>query len=307
VFRSAHLSVVVEVAVSAVVLRPFGHVQFGEEIITTTAVVVGTGVTTTTTNAVVDVATATVVAWFHLLLLLWLLLELLLLLMLVWIHLARDTKLRIMRAVVGLVTRFEAGVTDDVGFHQLGRDVGLRQVKGWVSEFAFSAIGTESDEVVDAEHPSRMPMTTAGSVPTEASIVPRAVFDLGRGVDVLKGTFFVETSAELLVEIALGHLGHVVFVEKLAVVALLAKTPQPMLANHRPVTSDVPIGTHVLPLTISSEKEVADGRGGFVHAGEWIGQNADMVVEGDFHVENVKVIDGAQRVHHLERCCWSEV
>ena len=107
----------------------------------------------------------------------------------------------------------------------------------WIGVLYNLTIGTESDEVVDAEHPPRMPMTTARTVPTKASIVPRAVFDLGRGVDVLKGTFFVETSAELLVEIALGHLGHVVFVEKLAVVALFAKTAQPMLANHRTVTS----------------------------------------------------------------------
>ena len=80
---------------------------------------------------------------------------------------------------------------------------------------------------------------------------------------------------------------------------------QPILHAHHP--PDVPIGTHVLPLTISSEKEVADGGSGLVHARKWIGQNAHMVVQGDFHVENVKVIDGAQRVHHLERCRWSEV
>jgi len=163
-----------------------------------------------------------------------------------------------------------------------------------MGEFAFGAFRTESDEVIDAENSSRVPMPTVGTVPTETSIVPRAVFDLGRGIDVLKGTLFVKTRAELLVEVTLGHLRHVVLVEKLAVVALLAKTAQPMLAYHRSVTPNVTIGTHVLPLAISSEEEITDGRGGFVHAGKWIGQNADMVVEGDFHVEDVIVIDGAQ-------------
>ena len=81
-------------------------------------------------------------------------------------------------------------------------------------------------------------MPTVRTVPTETSIVPRAVFDLGRGIDVLKGTLFVEARAEFLVEVTLGHLRHVVLVEKLAVVALLAKTAQPMLTNHSSITPE---------------------------------------------------------------------
>ena len=67
---------------------------------------------------------------------------------------------------------------------------------------------------------------------TESAVVPRAVFDLRGRVDVLERAFFVQASAELLVEVTFGHFRHVVFVEKLAIVALLAQTAQPMLANH---------------------------------------------------------------------------
>ena len=80
-------------------------------------------------------------------------------------------------------------------------------------------------------------MPTLRPVPTESPIVPRAVLDLGGGIDVLEGTLFVETSAELLVEVALGHLRHVVLVQKLAIVAFLAKTAKPMLAHHSSVAS----------------------------------------------------------------------
>ena len=54
----------------------------------------------------------------------------------------------------------------------------------------------------------------------------------------MKGAFFVETSAKLLIKVALGHFGHVVFVKKLTVIALLAKTAQPMLTNHSSITPE---------------------------------------------------------------------
>ena len=54
----------------------------------------------------------------------------------------------------------------------------------------------------------------------------------------LKGAFLVETSAELLIEVALGHLRHIVFVKKLAIVALLTETAKPMLAHYGPIASD---------------------------------------------------------------------
>jgi len=168
-----------------------------------------------------------------------------------------------------------------------------------VGEFAFRALGAKSDEIIDAENATSMSMSTLRAVPTKASIIPLAVFDLGRGVDVLEGTLLVKTRAELLEEVALGHFGHVVFVEKLAIVAFFAETAQPMLAHHGPITPDVTIRAHGLSLTVSPEKEIADGRGGFVHVREWIGQHAHVVVQGNLNVEDVKVIDGVQYVHHV--------
>lgn len=115
----------------------------------------------------------------------------------------------------------------------------------------------------------------------------------------LKGAFFVETSAKLLIKVALGHFGHVVFVKKFAVIALLAKTAQPMLTNHSSITPDVPVGAHGLPLAVTPEIEIADSGGGFVHVRKGIGQDANVVVEGDLHVEDMIVIDGAHYVHHF--------
>lgn len=115
----------------------------------------------------------------------------------------------------------------------------------------------------------------------------------------LKGAFLVETSAELLIEVALGHLGHIVFVKKLAIVALLTETAKPMLAHYGPIASDVSIRTHSFPLAVSSEMEVANCGCGLVHAGKRVGQNSHMVVQGDLDVEDVVVIDGAHQVHHF--------
>lgn len=110
----------------------------------------------------------------------------------------------------------------------------------------------------------------------EASVVPGAVFDFGLWVDVQEGTFFVaalpwkrqearhrtviecfttwpinsdrsrraELRTELGVEVALGHFGHVVLVEELALVALLAEASEPVFAHHRLLAADVTERTH---------------------------------------------------------------
>ena len=69
---------------------------------------------------------------------------------------------------------------------------------------------------------------------------------------------------------------------------------------HRPTfLPDVPVGAHGLPLAVTPEIEIADSGGGFVHVRKGIGQDANVVVEGDLHVEDMIVIDGAHYIHHF--------
>ena len=49
---------------------------------------------------------------------------------------------------------------------------------------------------------------------------------------------------ELRVEVALGHLGHVVLVQELALVPLLAQPPQPVFAHDRLLAADVAERAH---------------------------------------------------------------
>lgn len=46
------------------------------------------------------------------------------------------------------------------------------------------------------------------------------------------------------VEVALGHLGHVVFMEELALVSLFAQSSEPVLTHHRLLPADVAKRTH---------------------------------------------------------------
>ena len=77
------------------------------------------------------------------------------------------------------------------------------------------------------------------TVTTEASVIPRAVFYFGLAINVEKLALLVATLVVLRVEEALGHLAHVVLMQELALVALLAQAAQPVLANHRLFALDV--------------------------------------------------------------------
>lgn len=49
---------------------------------------------------------------------------------------------------------------------------------------------------------------------------------------------------KLGVEVAFRHLGHVIFVEKLALISLFAESSQPVLTHHRLLPADVAKGAH---------------------------------------------------------------
>lgn len=133
-------------------------------------------------------------------------------------------------------------------------------------EFAQTAVRTETGQIVGAEHPANVPMTTVRSVSTEAAIVPRTVANLRFRIDVQERAFLIVAGIEARIEVAFGHFGHVVFVQELALVALLAEATQPMFADNRTIAANVPKrtgGTLFAFLTrIGAIEELTDsGRG----------------------------------------------
>lgn len=58
------------------------------------------------------------------------------------------------------------------------------QLETGVHELARGPLWTESHEVVDTNDPTRVPVSAQGAVLAKASVIPRAVLDLGLGVNV---------------------------------------------------------------------------------------------------------------------------
>lgn len=97
--------------------------------------------------------------------------------------------------------------------------------------FARLPVGAEASEIIFAQNPPDVAMPAAGAVSAEASVVPRTILDLALGVYVQERALLLVAGVEARVEITFRHLRHVVFVQKLAAVALFAQRSQPMLAD----------------------------------------------------------------------------
>lgn len=133
-----------------------------------------------------------------------------------------------------LVTKLGAVVAHGRSLRHLFTEISRsRKLEAWMHVFARFAFGTESGEIILAQNASNMPMPTAGAMPAKTSIVPRAILDFALGVDVEESALFLVACVESRVEVAFGHLGHVILVQELAAVAFLAQRSQPMLADDR--------------------------------------------------------------------------
>ena len=126
----------------------------------------------------------------------------------------------------------------------------------------------EAGQPVDAENSPDMTVSTVGAVAAEAAVVPGTVSHLGLGVNVEEGTLLVVAGVEPGVEVALRHLTHVVFVEELALVPLLAQPPEPVFADDGFVPPDVSEGTGGSSLTGGADIELAHGCTALVHPWE---------------------------------------
>lgn len=105
-------------------------------------------------------------------------------------------------------------------------------------------------------------MATVWAMPTESPVVPRTILDFALWIDVQEGTLFVVASIEPRIEVAFGHLGHVVFVQEFALVPFLAEATKPMFANDCAIASDVSkrTGSALFTLqTVGAVEKLANG------------------------------------------------
>lgn len=114
--------------------------------------------------------------------------------------------------------------------------LGLGKLESRMHVFAVRAIGAKASEVVHAQHTPHVSVAALRAKTTKASVIPWAVFQLRVRADVQEGALLVVAGIKSGVEVALWHLSHVILVQKLALVTLLAETAQPMLANDGAVT-----------------------------------------------------------------------
>lgn len=136
---------------------------------------------------------------------------------------------------------------------------------------ARAALRTEARQIVCTEDAADVAMPAMRSVSAKAAVIPRTVLDLAFRIYVQKGAFLVVAGVESGIEVAFRHLCHVEFVEKLALVALLAEAAQPVLTHDGPVPANVPertIRTLFAFHPVNAIVKLADGRRGLCKAGE---------------------------------------
>lgn len=158
----------------------------------------------------------------------------------------------------GLVARLGTVVTRDRVLLGLLAGILDGQVELGVHELTSRAVHAKSGYVIGAYHPPGVPVPAVGPVPAEPPVVPRAVFDLRLRVYVQEGALLVAARVEPGIEVALRHLAHVVLVQELALVALLAQAPQPVLADDSPVALHVSEGAVRPAAAEALQVEVAD-------------------------------------------------
>lgn len=141
-----------------------------------------------------------------------------------------------------------------------------RQLEPRMHVLTLRPVGTEAGQIVVAQDAPHMPVPAVGPMPAEPPIVPGAIFDFALRIDVQKRALLVVAGVEAGVEVAFRHLGHVVLVQKLALVALFAQTAQPVLAHDRAIAADVSERAGVALLAfrpVGGVEKQTHGRGGF--------------------------------------------
>ena len=113
-----------------------------------------------------------------------------------------------------------------------------------------------------------MTVTTIWSMTAKPTIIPWTISDFGFRINVQEWAFFIVAGVKSGVEVTLRHLGHVVFVEKLALVSLLTQPPEPVFADNGLVSPHVSEGTGGSSLTGGADVELADSRPALVHPWE---------------------------------------
>ena len=166
-------------------------------------------------------------------------------------HLLIPQLLRHLAAVADLVPHLPTVVTGDDHLlpHLRVHVRGCWQLKPGVGVRAGGPSRAEPSQVIYTEHSPHVAVATIWTMATEPAVIPRTVADLGLWVYVEEGALFVVAGVEPGVEVTLGHLAHVVLVQELALVPLLAEPPQPVLTHDGLVPSHMAERTGSPPLT----------------------------------------------------------